>query len=352
MLSYMKEKILERNSNMINYAQFMELALYHPKYGYYMKKGEKVGRKGDFITTSNISDIYGRLLAKMYVKETRENGHFPVVCEIGAGNGRFAAAFIDEWKKQTNVPLEYYIVEESPYHRELQKELIPFDDRIKQIDRLEFIKPFKGLIFSNELFDALPVHVIEKKNGELLEVMVSIEDDNLVEKKVPLENKRIEKYIGNSELIIKENQRIEIPLVMESMIKRISTVLEKGMVITVDYGYTDKEWMDPIHSSGSLRGYYKHKQINDPLLYPSEMDLTSHIHFDSLIRLGEKYSLRFIRKQRQDQFLLSIGILDELQNHQDPDPFSEISRRNRAIKSLILPTGISAYFHCIIQEKE
>lgn len=351
MLSVIKEKIKEKNNRMISYAEFMELALYHPKLGYYMKQREKVGRKGDFITTSNISDIYGRVLAKWFLKQTDVVEIPPAVCEIGAGNGRFASAFINGWKSQTNEPLYYYIVEESPFHRELQREIIPFDDRIKQLDKLEEIKPFSGLIFSNELFDALPVHVIEIKNGQLMEIMVSVENEQLVEKSMPLENENIRAYIQNTYITLRENQRIEIPLFMEPLVSKISHVLEKGIVVTVDYGYSDSEWMEPIHKDGSLRGYYKHEMIKDVLRYSGEMDITSHIHFDSLIRVGEKNGLRFVRKQRQDEFLLSIGILKELQDHQDPNPFSEVSRRNRAIKSLIMPSGMSSSFHAIIQEK-
>lgn len=351
MLSFLKESILQQPEKMISYAKFMEISLYHPEYGYYMKPVEKVGRKGDFITTSNISDVYGRLVAKWFLQKKEELELQAYVCEIGAGNGRFAAAFIDEWRKNSKEPLTYTIVESSPYHRELQRERIPFNEGIRQVESLDEVAPFEGFVFSNELFDALPVHVIERKNGEFMEVMVSIEGERLVEVPVPLTNERIQQLLEESEIELKDRQRIEIPLEMEGMVKKISEVLVRGMVITVDYGYSDEEWMEPIHRDGSLRGYYKHQQINDVLLHPGEMDLTSHVHFDSFIRMGEKYGLKFEQKQRQDEFLMSIGILKELEDHYDPDPFSEVSRRNRAIKSLIIPSGLSAYFHAITQVK-
>jgi len=66
---------------------------------------------------------------------------------------------------------------------------------------------------------------------------------------------------------------------------------------------------------------------------------------------GEKRGLRFVEKLRQDEFFLKIGILEELQEHTDPDPFSPVSRRNRAIKTLLLPGGISSHFHVILQKK-
>ena len=352
MIEFLQGEIKKKPEQMLSYSDYMQLVLYVKERGYYMKAAEKVGRDGDFITSSNFSDIYGRLIAKWYLKMLEEHPDLePEVCEIGAGNGRFAAAFIDEWKERTDTPLFYYIVEESPYHRSLQRQILTFDEQVQQVNSLEDLSEFNGLIFSNELFDALPVHVIEKDSGQLYEVMVSFDDEGLVEKQVPLTNERILSFLRDSGLVLEEKQRIEIPLVMEEMIRRISKALDKGIVLTVDYGYTNEEWMHPARRRGSLRGYYQHQQVNDCLLHPGDMDLTSHVHFDSFIRLGEENGLGFVTKMRQDQFFLEIGILEELVNHNDRDPFSPASKRNRAIKSLIMPGGISSHFHVILQQK-
>lgn len=351
MIGFFKNKILQRPNQMIPYSEFIADALYHEELGYYMKESEKVGRKGDFITTSNISDVYGRLLAKWFLKLMKEYDLPPVVCELGAGTGRFAAAFIDEWKKQTDEILEYWIVEASPYHRKLQQELISFDGQIRQVQALEEVPPFRGFVFSNELFDALPVHVIEKHDGKLKEVMVSIEGNKLIEKVVPLENEEILAFLSDSNITLNEKQRVEIPLAMEEVIRQISETLIEGVVVTVDYGYRDEEWMEPVHKKGSLRGYFKHEMFADVLQHPGQMDITTHVHLDALIRLGKKYQLEDVSLKRQDEFFLSIGILEELQEHIDPNPFSDISRRNRAIKSLILPSGMSSFFHVLVQRK-
>ena len=352
MIDVLKKTIDSKPEKMISYYDYMKIVLYHPQKGYYMKDREKIGKKGDFITSSNFSDIYGRLVAKWYLKKVGEiAGLEPNVCEIGAGNGRFAAAFIDEWKKRTSLPLTYIIVEQSLYHRELQKEVLTFNEHIRQVETLEELAPFNGLVFSNELFDALPVHVVEKHDGRLFEVMVAYDQGKLVERRVPLTNKNILSFINDSGLKLQERQRIEIPLAMEEMIARISKMLHQGLVLTVDYGYTNEEWMHPLRRPGSLRGYFKHRQVDNCLLYPGEMDITSHVHFDSFILQGEKRGLRFVEKLRQDEFFLKIGILEELQEHTDPDPFSPVSRRNRAIKTLLLPGGISSHFHVILQKK-
>jgi SAM-dependent MidA family methyltransferase len=317
-----------------------------------MRKKQKIGQQGDFITTSNISDVYGRLTAKWFAHVCETTGLAPVFCEIGAGNGRFASAFLQEWKESINTPLNYIIVESSPYHRELQKESLTPSFTIVQVQSLRELEHFSGMVFSNELFDALPVHVIEKVNGELMEVMVGIKDDNILfEQNVPLTNQDIYSFLAESKIKLNEKQRIEIPLTMRTMIQDISAALTKGLVVTADYGYTNEEWQHPHRAKGSLRGYYRHKMIEEVLQYPGEMDITSHIHFDYLIQKGEQAGLPFLAKFRQDEFLVKAGILKGLENHYDPNPFSEVSKRNRAIRSLIMPSGMSSYFHVIVQQK-
>jgi SAM-dependent MidA family methyltransferase len=351
MEAILKKQILNSTHGYITYAEFIDTVLYHPELGYYMKEGQKIGREGDFFTTSNVSAIYGSMVAKWYHQLVEKYGLPANICEIGAGTGRFAKTFIDEWNLISTTPLTYTIIETSPYHRRLQQDTIGMNDHIKQIKSLDEIKPFDGLIFSNELFDALPVHVIQMLGNELYEIMVTLNDDTLIEQPVKLANDDILNYLTEQEVVIQEGQRLEVPLSMISLIDSISNASRKALVVTVDYGYSNDEWMDPLHKDGSLRGYYKHQLIHNVLKYPGDMDITSHIHFDALIHFGKKQGLSFIQRLRQDEFFLAIGILKELQDNFDPNPFSEISKRNRAIRSLISPSGISSAFQVILQQK-
>ena len=351
MITYLKHIISNSPKGLISYADYISAVLYHPELGYYMKDKPKIGKHGDFITTSNISDVYGRLLAKWFSTICEKTKLPPVFCEIGAGTGRFANAFLQEWYDSIDTPLNYIIVESSPYHRKRQRELLqPFS--IVQMENLGQVEPFSGMVFSNELFDALPVHVIEKINGKFVEVMVGMTDDGqLFEQREALTNQAILSFLAESKLVIKEKQRIEIPIAMEKMIEDISKVLIKGIVVTADYGYTNEEWTLPQHKMGSLRGYHQHMMIDDVLQHPGEMDITTHIHYDQLVHKGLNHQLGLLTKLRQDEFLLKAGILKELEEHYDPNPFSEVSKRNRAIRSLILPSGMSTYFHIVIQQK-
>ncbi|CEG27852.1 class I SAM-dependent methyltransferase [Bacillus sp. B-jedd] len=351
MLDHFKKRIDDAEGGYISYADFIHIALYHPDEGYYMNDSEKIGRAGDFITTSNISDIFGRVIAKWFSRLVAEQRLEPAVCEIGGGNGRFAKAFIDEWQKIEDRPLSYIIVETSPYHRKLQKESLKDFHGFVQAESLENITEFNGLIFSNELFDALPVHVIEKKSGELMEAMIGYNEGGLYEKLLPLENGEIFTFLEEYKINLSEGQRMEIPLASLTVIKEMAGSIDKGLAVTVDYGFTAEEWGTPARKKGSLRGYMKHRMYDNVLANPGQMDITSHIHFDVLEKAGEKLGLRFVSLLRQDEFLIAAGILKEMEENYDPNPFSETSRRNRAIRSLVLPTGMSTAFRVLVQEK-
>lgn len=351
MKHYLIDYIKKQPMQMISYAEYMEFVLYHPQYGYYMRQEEKIGRRGDFITTSNISDIFGRTVARWFASLVAEHKLKPHFCELGAGNGRFAKAFIEEWKKHSYPPLTYIIVEKSPYHIERQKELLAGAGPVTHIASLAESAPFGGMIFSNELFDALPVHVLKKQKGTLFEVMVAYEKEELVERDMELSNEAIAAYIEKYQVELSEGQRIEISLAMEKMAAEMASVLAEGMIVTVDYGYTREECKHPARRDGSLRGYYQHKLVEDVFLHPGEMDITSHIDWDTLKQIGEERGVNTVGKWRQDEFLLHIGILKQLEDHFDPNPFSETSKRNRAIQSLIMPGSMSASFQVLVQEK-
>ena len=351
MRKFLVDYINEKPSKMITIEEYMNLALYHPDFGYYMKDREKIGRSGDFITSSNIADIMGKTLAKWFAGLVMNQSVAPHFCEIGAGNGRCAQAFLQEWYRANYPELTYTIIEKSPYHIKLQKEKFKKQWPIQYVEGFHELKGFKGMFFSNELFDALPVHLVSKQQGSLYEVMVAVEHGELVEKNCLLSNQKIISFIEEHHVVIPEGHRIEIPLQMEKIFSEMDNSLAEGMIVTIDYGYTNEEWQEPVRKDGSLRGYYQHQLIRNILEYPGEMDLTSHIHWDALVNIGNKYGIHTIEQKRQDEFLLSIGILDQLESHQDLNPFSDVNKRNRAIRSLIMPSGMSPSFQVLVQLK-
>lgn len=359
MKEILKNMILQSSDKAISYADYINTALYHPEKGYYMKHKTKIGTEGDFYTSSNVHTVFGKILADV-IQHVFEKGKLPFhVCEVGGGDGRLARAILHEWK--TNSPeiyenVCYEMIEISPFHQELQKEQLREHFNFNHYSTVAELKQkyptFHGVVFSNELFDAFPVHVIEVKNKKLFEVMVSLNDQgDLIERLIPCQNNRIINWLNEMEYNLLEGQRIEIPLAMIEWINEISEWLERGMMLSVDYGYSKEEWRDPVHKEGSLRGYYQHKMVNNPLDYPGLMDLTTHIHFDAVDHFGKLAGFRSLGRLRQDKFLLRAGILKYLQENYDPNPFSETSKLNRAIRTLVAGTGISTAFHVLFHTK-
>ncbi|MGO4887146.1 class I SAM-dependent methyltransferase [Anaerobacillus sp. MEB173] len=348
--------INQEQDGKITYAKYIEEVLYHPDKGYYMKEKQKVGKEGDFYTSSSIHSVFGNIFAKVFL-EVIEKEQLPfVVCEVGGGDGRFAKAVMEEWERICETKLTYYIVESSAYHRKIQRNALVNFPHVQQYESLEKLKKdipsFNGIIFSNELFDAFPVHVVEKNHQQIEEVFVTVDDfGELGEIKKQCENQRVLQWLQNYGPKLKEGQRIEVPLYMNDWIKGVSQWIDKGVMITIDYGYTKDEWQQPERMDGSLRGYYQHKLINNPLLYPGEMDVTSHIHLDAIMQLGEGVGFSTFVFTTQNRFLLAAGILNYLQENYDPNPFSEKSKRNRAIRSLIMDGSMSSSFHVIVQGK-
>ncbi|PLS15250.1 SAM-dependent methyltransferase [Bacillus sp. M6-12] len=343
-----------KENRAITYADYISSALYTPGKGYYMNEKQKIGKGGDFYTVSNLSDVFGRSLARWFV-HLMKDGHLPpAIYEIGGGNGRLAEAVLSHIKRidpEIYHILIYHMIETSPYHQMLQKERLKEHPKSVFFSGLDQIESISGIIFSNELFDAFPVHVIESQEGQIFEVMITCQDGELIEDLAPLKNEDIMAYLKYQNVKLKNGQRYEVPLQMVSYLKEMAGKLDRGVLITFDYGYTNDEWQHPIHKAGSLRGYYKHQLIDNVLQNPGEMDITTHIHFDALIKYGTAFGLKNEGLMEQNQFLLKTGILNELKEHYDPDPFSETSKRNRAIRSLIMPGGISSHFRTLIQAK-
>lgn len=341
-----------QGEKLISYAEFIDRALYDKTSGYYTKGGA-IGKDGDFFTSPTMSDIFAEIIFYYFIKIIQKKNLPAYFCEIGSGTGAFARAFLKASEKEPFIrnKIRYFSVEKSPAFRALQQDLT-FDFRFRLFSHIEEVPPFSGMIFSNEFFDALPVHVITKKQGKLFEVMLAKKDDTFVEVEVPLSNQAIIDYLDrHPELLIHENHRMEIPIAMVVQYKKLARLLKKGLIVTIDYGYTFEDLKRPTLKNGSLRGFRNHRLITEPLNAQGEIDITSHIHFDALMKLGEDFGYSTRQFLRQDEFLIENEILNGIQNCSELDPFHPIHKKNRAIRTLVDPNGISGFFHVLIQEK-
>ncbi|HET7628464.1 MAG TPA: SAM-dependent methyltransferase [Bacillales bacterium] len=344
----------------IDMARYMETVLYHETEGYYRKTGEKIGRQGDFYTSASMHPVFGKVLAECFIEWCSRFQIQPSICELGAGGGTLAASVIEHWQatsRETFADLHYYVIEGSPYHRELIKKRIPGDGPLVVFDSLEaFVakhRAFDGIFLSNEFFDALPVRVVENDGEALKEIAVTINEyGKLCETVVPLTDPTVVDWIDRYGYLPEKGQRIEIPIAMTEVLDQITASLKRGLVLTFDYGFTEKEAKHPSRRRGTLRGYYRHQLIGDVLAHPGNMDLTFHVPLDAYRKIMSDRDMMSVWSGTQRQFLLKNGIRSHLRQPEDTDPFSDARKQNRAVFNLISEAGMGHAFSVLLHKKK
>lgn len=353
-MTNLKEKIIhiikQETNEFIPFDTFMEMALYEPELGYYAKEKEKVGRKGDFITTPFLSDVFAEVFCD-YCSEDFTEKSWNYFCEIGAGTGKFLQAwstYVEQKYPTIHKDIMFRAVEKSQYHQQLIK-AIP--TCVEIVDDITSLKPMKGIVFANEWLDALPIKVVTKLHGQMYEVGVGEENGQIVERMRLMNEEPLIKFIQRYQFTPREGHRIEVPYLLPDLFSTLSHNLILGKLILVDYMYSLEEWQQPELREGSLRGYQNHQLKRNVLTNPGEMDITYHIPLEPIIKIAKEHGFTLLESERQDQFLMKHGILNKLQNHTQLDPFHPTVKRNRAIQSLISPSGMSAYFRVLVFEK-
>ncbi len=324
-----------RKEGKITFKRFMELALYHPQYGYY-SKGPYIGKKGDFYTSVSVGSIFGKTLAKA-LKEMLNISQTNTIVELGAGDGTLARDILSSLGDSVN----YIIVEKSPVFVKRQKKNLNKFRNIYWIDSIEHLPCISGVIFSNELFDALPVHLVENRK-KLFEVYVSIEDNCFFEILDKPSTEKIYEYFDKLKINLPEDFRTEVNLEGTKLIKQLGGKLDKGFIVTIDYGYPSHELYKDYRNRGTLLCYHKHRVNENPYENIGNQDITSHVNFTALAMYGKEAGLEICGFTNQANFLIDSGILDEASNPE------EILK----IKTLILPeSGMGEVFKVLIQYK-
>jgi SAM-dependent MidA family methyltransferase len=339
----------------IPFARYMELALYHPTWGYYQQASPKLGKEGDFFTNAHVGSIYGRVLAQYVGKWVQEIGKSSAwtVVELGAGEGRLLESLIVGLLEQ-GLDLSrfyFYMVEISAYHRHLQQQRLahlPVCWRcVHEIEEIP-ASPY-SFVYSNEWIDALPVHRIKREGERLRESYVAQDraSDQLVEQWRTLSTEEIEDVLVELGYSLQEGQIVEVNLHAKKGLQKLAAWMKSGFILTIDYGGKTADLLQ--RWEGTLRGYRQHQQVIPLLAHPGQIDLTSHVNFEALMRWGETEGLQSHFYQTQSQFLLQAGILDLYPLQTGSDPFSQEVRQQRAIQQLIHPQAMGEAFQVLLQ---
>ena len=343
----------------ITFAKFMEQALYHPEYGYYTADRERIGKKGDFFTSSSVHSCFGRLIARQLEQmwQLLGRGRF-IIVEQGAGEGHLCLDILDalaETAPEFYACLEYRLIEISPNNRLRQEELLQhhlFSGRVTWCE-LADMQEIQGCFISNELLDAFPVHLIEKHAGKLREIYVVNKDGCFSEELRPLFSNSIEEYFQSVNIEPAEGNRCEVNLAAGDWMSQVAGALQRGFVLTIDYGYLAEELYAPYRHAGTLLCYHQHQTNENPYQRVGGQDITAHIDFTSLQKVGEQYNLETLYFGQQYQFLMGLGFLEmliELESRETDPAKAQALRMN--LKTLILPEGgMGESFKVLIQGK-
>ncbi|MDQ3958476.1 MAG: SAM-dependent methyltransferase [Actinomycetota bacterium] len=332
------------------FAAYMQLALYHPRFGYYAGGRVRSGWGGHFITSPELDPAYGSLWARGFEDVWERCGkpaEFSVV-EVGPGEGGFAHAVLTAITGGFARALDYRLVERVPALEERQRaRLTGFDPR--WFPAVAEVPPVRhGVVFVNEVLDNLPVHVVERARGEVFEVCVDVGRDGLVESLRPPAGPELGAWLTRAGIDVPEGHRVEVSMSAESFVRRCAALFDTGALVVVDYGAAAEELAR--RPRGSLVTYSEEGAAADPLARPGEQDITSHVNWTVVARACTEAGLDVHGPIAQREVLRRLGAaeIDGLlrQEHaravaegRGVDAVRTLSRRG-ALGALLDPAGL------------
>lgn len=360
-----------RRSGPLTVAEFMELALYHPEFGYYARAARRSGRAGDFFTSPDVGPVFGALVATQIADCWDRLGkpkRFDLV-EAGAANGQLARDVLETLA--TTYPdcygaVRLHLVERSAAARACQPATLgPYVARLATASA-ELPAQMEGVLIANELLDALPVHVVQQTDQGLREIYVDAAGDQLVERRGPLSTPALAAYFGRLGIRLEPGWRAEVNLAALEWIHRVASALQRGFAILIDYGHEAQDLYSSAHATGTLAAYRHHHRRDAAdsapgtpggapwLEAPGSQDLTAHVDFTSLGRVAEEAGFQVLGLVDQTYFLLALGAAEvaseDWPQAARPAPLATLIRR-LAVKTLILPGGLGSTHKVLILAK-
>jgi SAM-dependent MidA family methyltransferase len=343
----------------ISFRMWMQAALYDERDGYYCRSDRvRQGRAGDYRTAPESSPLFAATFARYFSQLFAELGSPSswTIFEAGASSGAFAHGVLTALQAHHSrvFAATNYVIDEVSRAARLQAaaRLSDFADRVR-FERLpEVTLPvYPGIVFSNELIDAFPVQRVAMRGGRLRELYVGVDEKSFVWVECD-PDQPVRDYCQRAGLHLAEGQIVEVNLQAENFLSRAASLLERGFVITVDYGDERDDLLNAPHrNDGTLRAFRDHRLISNVLAAPGEQDLTTTIDWTQICEAGAGVGLKTLRHERLDQFFLKEGLLDELEMRAGLLSDSEALRLRTSAREMIMPNGLAASFQVLVQEK-
>lgn len=316
-LSELIQQKIRQQNNWLSFADYMQMALYTPDYGYYTGGAQKFGRDGDFITAPVLTPLFGQTLAHQLdalLSQTAGN-----IYEFGAGTGHLAASVLPALHSQHFQ--HYYIIELSAELAQRQREYIQTHapDQVHKVTHLtQLPEQFDGILIGNEVLDAMPVPVYRRQANQITEMGVSWLDNQFVWQDKSASSAAIQQVMETFPDTAEPYQS-ELHPQQYAFVATLAQKLKRGAMIWIDYGFDAAQYYHVQRHQGTLIGHYRHHTVHDPFFYPGLTDLTAHVNFTRIADAGIDNHLDLIGYTNQATFLLNLGITELLAKTGKPE---------------------------------
>ena len=348
---------VEAAGGAIPFWRFMELALYAPGLGYYSAGATKFGRAGDFVTAPELGPLFAEVVAGALAPVLGQVGAQARMLEIGGGSGRFAADAIARLAALDAMPAQYAILEPSADLRERQRALL--EERLAPalLERVRWLdgppdESWQGVLFANEVIDALPTPRFAILGGEVYEEFVAFEEGRgfvRTERRADALTTAAVRHVERQlEVPFADGFRSELLPQLPYWIQAVKGGMDAGAMLFVDYGYARREFYLPERSDGTLRAFHRHRVSGDVFANPGLQDITASVDFTALAEAGTGAGFDFAGYCSQAGFLFGNGIDRRLAAHEEraADEGERYALRQQ-VKQLTIPGGMGESFQAM-----
>ncbi len=331
----------------IEFAEFMDRALYTPGLGYYAAGLRKFGEDGDFITAPELSGVFASCLAQQIRHIKDQLGNYEIL-EVGAGSGALALGLIPALNHLGALPGHYFILETSAelkrrQQRTIARSLPQFADRVSWLDSLPG-SGFGGVVVANEVLDAMPVQRFRVGDEGLELQYIAMEHGQFKTQWQAMDPPTAalldQRFKG---LDLPVGYESEVNLRAEAWVRSMASFLKAGLILVIDYGFPRHEFYHPQRSEGTLMCHYRHRAHGDPLVLVGLQDITAHVDFTAMAEAAVASGLSVMGYTNQASFLIATG-LEEIMVASDARDTQAHLRLTQQVKTLTSPSEMGELF--------
>ena len=365
-LTQLIQQKIKNAGGWISFAEFMQMALYAPGFGYYAGGAKKFGLGGDFVTAPEISPLFAQTIAAQYAQlqalwvlacgasekdDVKLKQHS--ILELGAGTGQLAVNLLLELEYLNALPAHYFILEVSAHLQQVQRKTCQTELSQQLYEKLVWLnqlpKTFDGLVLANEVLDAIPAHIVHKTASGWCERGVTFKLD-FEWQDADFSQPSLAQYLAAH-----LPDDLPIGYITEAnpaacaLVCSLGEMLETGAILLIDYGFSAAEYYHPQRNLGTLMCHYQQLAHDNPLVNIGLQDITAHVDFTSISMLCEPISMSLAGYVSQAQFLINCGILNILQRYSPEDV--EYMKLAAAAQKLLSPAEMGELFKVICLTK-